>query len=118
MADQQTQILDDRLRLGTGFRDDERDRVLEQLQALEKRLAHFKPDSVDLEISVKERDGADQKLTLEAWIGGLPHFAVSSSSPEMAIALREVREELARQIGDAIDKRDPHRNKHLRQPSA
>ncbi len=111
----QASTLADRLRLGTGFHDNERPQVLDRLASLDRRLAHFPADSVDLEISIKEREGAAQKVTLEAWIGGLPHMAARSEAAELTVALGEVRDELLRQIGDAADKRDPRKNKHLRE---
>jgi hypothetical protein len=64
-------ILDQRLRIVSEFRDDEREYVLEQLgNKLDRRLARFGAEKVELELSVKERDTASQKVVLECWIAG------------------------------------------------
>ena len=38
------------------------------LSALSRHLAHWSPEQVDLEISVKNRGGRELKVTLQAWL--------------------------------------------------
>ncbi|MEX0657595.1 MAG: hypothetical protein WD080_00525 [Egibacteraceae bacterium] len=93
------------LRLGDGFTAAERDRVVQRLEKLDRRLQRFPADGTDLLLTVKERDTTSQKVTLEC---GLPHFAplvATSKEPDMRAALMEVREQLWRLIDDAVNKR-------------
>lgn len=93
------------LRLGDGFSDAERDRVVNRLEKLNRRLRKFPADGTDLLLTVKERDTTSQKVTLEC---GLPHFSrlvATSNEPDLKAALMEVREDLWRLIDDAVNRR-------------
>jgi ribosome-associated translation inhibitor RaiA len=102
-------ILTERLRLGAGFGGEDRDHVLELLSALDRHLAHWSADRVDLEISVKNRGGHEQKVTLEAWLPRWPSLVAHSADRELDHALIGVRKEMIRQIEDAKTKRDLHK---------
>lgn len=97
----------DRLRLGTGFHEADRQKVIDRLGALERHLASYSPDDVKVDVFVKERDGAAQQVTLECVLPGLSPTIAKSSHPELSSALVEAREELIRQLSDATGKRDP-----------
>ena len=92
-----------RLRLATGFLSSERDWVVHRLAALDSRLRSFSDTQVDLEISLKDRHGAGQRVTLECWVNRSPrlHLVSTSSARELAMAVSEVRDEMIRQIDDA-----------------
>lgn len=95
----------DQLRLGDGFSDAERDRIVDRLEKLNRRLRKFPADGTDLLLTVKDRETTSQKLTLEC---GLPHFpplVVTSNEPDLKDALMDVREDLWRLIDDAVNKR-------------
>jgi hypothetical protein len=98
-------ILQERLRLGAGFGAEDRDRVLELLAPLGRHLAHWSPEQVDLEISVKNRGGAEQKVTLEAWLPRWPSLVATSTDRELDQVLIEVRKDMIRQIEDEKSKR-------------
>lgn len=95
----------ERLRLGTGFADDERDQITSRLNKLNRRLKRFDADAVDMELSVKGRDTNEQQVVLETWIAGYERFVATSREPEMKDALNEVRDDLWRQVDDAVNKR-------------
>jgi ribosome-associated translation inhibitor RaiA len=97
-----------RLRLGTGFTEADRSRVVDALEKLDRRLEHFPADATELEIHVKNRDDTDQSVTLEAWLPNLPHMVATSTAEDLRNALVEVREALWRQIDDALGKRRPY----------
>ena len=105
-----TRILGDRLRLGFGFSAAHRDHVLGLLSGIERHLAAWDPEQVDLEISVKDRHGPEQKVTFEAWLPGWPAIVANSTSSDLDHALIEVRKELIRQIEDAKAKRGSHQH--------
>ncbi|GAA3463644.1 HPF/RaiA family ribosome-associated protein [Saccharothrix longispora] len=108
--------IDQRLHLGTGFLAPERDWVVEHLVALGSRLRSFRDDQVDLEISLKDRDGAEQRVTLECWINRTPrlHLVATSSERDLSAALNEVRTELVRQVDEAKTRTEPRNNRALR----
>lgn len=100
------------LRLGKGFSSGERDRILEQLDRLNSRLRSLR--GIDMELSVKERDGADQRVTLELWASGIPRLVATSSKDELDAALHEVRDDLARQVNDTVTRGERHHNRPAR----
>lgn len=102
-------ILEERLRLGAGIGADDRDRVLELLSPLGRHLAHWSPEQVDLEISVKNRGNTEQKVILEAWLPRWPSLVATSTEPELGHALVDVRQGMIRQIEDKKAKRDPRK---------
>ncbi|MEU8413819.1 HPF/RaiA family ribosome-associated protein [Amycolatopsis japonica] len=105
------------LRLGAGFSASERDWVAERLAALGSRLRSFGEGTVDLEISVKDRDCAGQQLTLECRLhrfSGL-HLVAGSSAPDLPVALNEVRTDMIRQVDHAKTRTEPRHNRALRQ---
>ena len=98
----------DRLRLGAGFGPADSGHVLELMSSLARHLARWKPEKVDLEISVKDRNGPEQKITLEAQLPGLGLVVATSAHRDLDHALIEARKELIRQIDDEKAKRSDH----------
>lgn len=95
----------DQLRLGDGFSEGDRPRVVNRLEKLNRLLRTFPEDGTELLLSVKERDTTSQKVTLEC---GFPHFGrivATSREPDLKAALMDVREDAWRQINDAVSKR-------------
>ncbi|MEJ2854239.1 MULTISPECIES: HPF/RaiA family ribosome-associated protein [unclassified Saccharothrix] len=109
-------IVAERLQLATGFHASERDWVTVHLAALGSRLRSFRADQVDLEISVKDRDGVEQRVTLECWVNRTPrlHLVATSAKRDLPAALSEVRDELVRQVDDAKTRTEPRHNRALR----
>lgn len=73
-------VIAQRLHLATGFLSSERDWIVHRLAALGSRLRSFPDTQVDLEISLKERNGAGQQVTLECWISRTPRLHIVSTS--------------------------------------
>jgi ribosome-associated translation inhibitor RaiA len=101
------------LRLGTGFNESERPRIVELFAKLDKRLKRWPSEQVDMELSVKERDSSSQSLTLECWIasGGNTRFVATSSEQSLQDALMDCREDLWRQIDEFVNRRTDARKK-------
>lgn len=98
-------IVEQRLRVVSEFREDERPYVVQQLAGkLDKRLARWDPEQVELELSVKERATPSQKVVLEAWISSLPHLVATSNETELQAALNDVRDDLFKQIDKHVSK--------------
>ena len=102
-------VLGERLRLGAGFGAGDRDQVLELLGPLGRHLAHWDPDRVDLEISVKNRGGPEQTVTLEAWLPRWPSLVAHSAERELDHAVTSARKEMIRLIEDKKARRDPRK---------
>jgi ribosome-associated translation inhibitor RaiA len=96
------------LHLGHGFHEDEQDRLVEILDKLDHRLTGTPADRVRLEIQVKERDQAGQKVTLEGQVGGLPAIVATSDKDEVWAAVADARDEFIRQLADEKSRRQPH----------
>jgi ribosome-associated translation inhibitor RaiA len=109
-----TDVLDEEVRLGAGFSDEDRAWVLEKLSALAPHVARWDPADVDVEISVKHRDAKEQQVTLRADLPGYPPLVASAVDRDLDRALAEAKRELIRQIEDEKKKREPKNNRLLR----
>lgn len=92
----------------------ERDRIVSNWGRLDNRLRSFAAGTVELQLTVKERDTASQRTTLEAWIAGQPRLVATSVHANLDEALTEVREDLIRQIADAKNRTEPRNRRSLR----
>ncbi|MEO8266077.1 MAG: HPF/RaiA family ribosome-associated protein [Ilumatobacteraceae bacterium] len=102
------------LRLGDGLNPDERPGIVATFASLDRRLKSYPAGSVELLLTVKERDTPSQRTTLLATIAGTPDVVANSTSPDLGSALIEVREDLIRQITDAKNKTEARNNPRLR----
>lgn len=93
------------LRIGFGFEESERARILELMNKLNRQLQRFPADSVDMELTVKDRDTAAQKVTLDARLPNLPRIVVTSRESSLRDALMDIREDLWRQLKESLDRR-------------
>jgi ribosome-associated translation inhibitor RaiA len=93
------------LSLGSGFTPADREMVTERLSQLNRRLKRFPADGAWLELTVKDREATAQKVTLSADLKGFSSFVSTSEEGDMRAALADVRDDMIRQIGDAVDKR-------------
>ena len=102
----------DRLRVVPEFRSDEHDRYRDVLFGrLERRLKRWKPEQVDLELSVKDRDSRSQKVTLECWIAGVPKIVGTSTDTELDKAVVEARDDVWRQVDRFVTRKEAERGK-------
>jgi ribosome-associated translation inhibitor RaiA len=116
--DTPTRTLEQRLRLGAGFAPADRPRILGALSALAPHLSGWEHDQVDLEVSLKDTDGPDQKITLQAWLAGRAHLVATSHERDLDHALAEVRKDLIRQIEDERSRREPRERRKTRKRTA
>lgn len=93
------------LRFDGGFSEREQDRVRARLEKLNRRLKRFPADATELVIGVKDRDTTSQKVTLECSVPNFARFVATSQEHDLTDALMDVREDLWRQIDDAVSKR-------------
>lgn len=103
------------LRLGGGIDADERPGIVAAWGNLTKRLQSFPPDSVELELSVKERATPSQRMVLEARIARSGRLIATSEESEFDRALTEVRDDLIRQLSSAKNRSEPRNRRSLRE---
>ena len=109
-----TGTLEEHLRLGAGFAAADRPRVVRALSALAPHLSGWGHDQVDLEVSLKDAEGPDQKVTLQAWLGGRAHLVATSHERDLDHALADVRKDLIRQIEEERSRREPRKRRKTR----
>ena len=111
---QRHDVLDKVLRFGAGFKDGERPWVREALSALVPHVARWDPNDVNVEISVKDRDGKEQHVTLRADLPGYSPLVAVAADRNLDRALAEAKRELIRQVEDHKSMREPKHNRQLR----
>ena len=109
-----TGTMDGRLRLGSGFAAADRQRILGALSALAPHLAGWEPDQVVLEVSLKDAEGPDQKVTLQVWLAARAHLVATSHERDLDHALADVRRDVIRQIEDERSRREPRERRKTR----
>ena len=89
--------------LGHGFHESEFAKVCEILHKINHRLAGTPAENARLELLVKDRDGKEQKVTLEAGVGKA-HLVATAEDEDLWAAVAHAREEFLRLYNDWADK--------------
>lgn len=95
----------DQLRVGFGFEESERSRVVELMRKLDRQLQRFPAEGVDMELTIKDRGTTAQKVTLEVWLPNMPRIVVTSKEHDLRDALMDVREDLWRHLNEKVNRR-------------
>jgi ribosome-associated translation inhibitor RaiA len=113
--DQQRSIFrDTAIRVGAGFVAKERPFVLDSLSTLGPHLGRWDPRDVDIDVSLQDRGGDEQRITLRTTLPGLPPLVAVAENPDIARALGEAKRELIRQLEHQKSAREPMNNRRLR----
>src|ERR1700694_993761 len=102
------------LHVGAGFVEKERPHVLEALWTLGPHLGRGDPRDVDVEVSLQDRGGKEQRITLRTSLPGLPPLVAVADDPDLTRALCEAKRELIRQLEHQKSAREPMHNRRLR----
>jgi hypothetical protein len=105
------EILDQRIRLRGGLSDADRQRVVDDLGPLARRLARWRPEQVDIEVGVKDRGTLHQQVTVEVRVPGWPPLVGHGVDRDVDRALREARDDVMRQFDEEKTQRDPTRHR-------
>jgi ribosome-associated translation inhibitor RaiA len=108
-------VLDQILHISGGFSEAERPRVLEALADLAPRLSRWDPADMELDVSVKQRDSKEQKVSIRAILPGYPVLVGTAVDRDLDRALADAKRDLIRQIEEEKKKRQPKDNRHLRE---
>lgn len=97
--------------VGAGFVAKERPHVLEALSTLGPHLGRWDPRDVDVKVSLQDRGGKEQRITLRTSLPGRPPLVAVAENPDLNRALCEAKRELIRQIEHQKSAREPMSNR-------
>ena len=96
------------LHVGAGFKEKERPHVLETLSTLGPHLmGRWDPRDMDVEVSLQDRGGKQQRVTLRTSLPGRPPLVAVAENPDITRALSEAKRELIRQLEHQKSAHDP-----------
>jgi hypothetical protein len=102
------------IRVGAGFVAKERPFVLDSLSTLGPHLGRWDPRDVDIDVSLQDRGGNEQRIILRTRLPGLPPLVAVAENPDITRALSEAKRELIRQLEHQKSAREPMNNRRLR----
>ncbi len=96
------------LHVGAGFKENERPHILETLSTLGPHLlGRWDPRDVVVEVSLQDRGGKEQRVTLRTSLPGGPPLVAVAENPDITHALSDAKRELIRQLEHQKSARDP-----------
>ena len=96
------------LHVGAGFKEKERQHVLETLSTLGPHLlGRWDPRDIDVEVSLQDRGGKEQRVTLRTSLPGRAPLVAVADNPDITRAICEAKRELIRQLEHQKSMRDP-----------
>jgi ribosome-associated translation inhibitor RaiA len=111
---QRTIFRETAIHVGAGFVAKERPHVLEALSTLAPHLGRWDPRDVDVDVSLQDRGGNEQRVTLRTRLPGLPPLVAVADDADVTRALGEAKRELIRQLEHQKSTREPMNNRRLR----
>jgi hypothetical protein len=113
--DQQRNTLrENAIHVGAGFVARERAHIVDMLSALGPHLGRWDPSDVDLEVSLQDRGGKEQRVTLRTILPGHQPLIAVAENPDIDQALSEAKRELIRQLEHQKSVDEPMNNRRLR----
>ena len=88
--------------------------MLEALSTLGPHLGRWDPSQVDIEVTLQDRGGKEQRVTLRTTLPGRPQLVAVADNPDLTRALCDVKRELIRQLEHQKSAREPMKNRRLR----
>jgi len=99
---------EDVLHVGLGFKAKERPHVLETLSTLGPHLlGRWDARDIDVEVSLQDRGGKEQRVTLRTSLPGRAPLVAVAENPDITRAICDAKRELIRQIEHQKSTRDP-----------
>jgi ribosome-associated translation inhibitor RaiA len=111
---QRTAFRENVIHVGAGFAAKERPHVMDALSTLASHLGRWDPRNVDVEVTLQDRGGKEQRVTLRTMLPGLPQLIAVGEGPDITRALAEAKHELIRQLEHQKSAREPMNNRRLR----
>ena len=96
------------LHIGAGFKEKERPHVLETLSTLGPHLlGRWNPRDLDVDVSLQDRGGKEQRVTLRTSLPGHAPLVAVAENPDITRAICDAKRELIRQLEHQKSTRDP-----------
>ena len=96
------------IHVGAGFKEKERPHVLETLSTLGPHLlGRWDPRDIDVEVSLQDRGGKEQRVTLRTSLPGREPLVAVAENPDITRAICDAKRELIRQLEHQKSVRDP-----------
>jgi len=102
------------IHVGAGFVAKERPHVLQALSTLAPHLGRWDPSEVDIDITLQDRGGKEQRVTLRTTLPGRPQLVAVADNLDLTRALCDAKRELIRQLEHQKSTREPMKNRRLR----
>ena len=102
------------IHVGAGFVAKERPHVLDALATIEPHLGRWDPKDVDSEVTLQDRGGKEQRVTLRTTLPGRPQLVAVADNPDLTRALCDAKRELIRQLEHQKSTREPMKSRRLR----
>lgn len=96
------------LHIGAGFKAGEHQQISEALSTLGPHLlGRWDARDIDVEVSLQDRGGKEQRVTLRTSLPGHPPLVAVAENPDIAHAMSEAKRELIRQLEHQKSVGDP-----------
>jgi ribosome-associated translation inhibitor RaiA len=96
------------LHVGAGFKEKERSHILETLSTLGPHLlGRWDPRDIDVEVSLQDRGGKEQRVTLRTSLPGRAPLVAVAENPDITRAICDAKRELIRQLEHQKSARNP-----------
>lgn len=102
------------IHVGAGFVAKERPHVTHTLSTLEAHLGRWDSNDVDIEVTLQDRGGKEQRITLRTTLPGHLLLVAVAENPDITRALCDAKRELTRQLEHQKSTHDPMNNRRLR----
>ena len=111
---QQKAFRENVIHVGSGFVAKEHPHVLDALATLAPHLGRWDPSQVDIEVTLQDRGGKQQRVTLRTSLPGRPQLVAVAENPDLTRALHDAKRELIGQLEHQKAEREPMHNRRLR----
>jgi ribosome-associated translation inhibitor RaiA len=99
------------IRIGAGFAATEHPHVVETLSTLAPHLGRWGSRGVNVDVSLHDRGGKEQRVTLRTSLPGLTPLVAVAENPDITHALGDAKRELIRQLDHQKSAREPMNNR-------
>ena len=110
---QRNTLSEDSVHIGAGFVAKERQHVLEALSTLGSHLGRWQSSDVRVEVSLQDRGGKEQRITLRTALPGLNPLVAIADDMDLTRGLHDAKRELIRQLEHQKSTREPMHNRRL-----
>src|ERR1700738_3839907 len=102
------------IRIGAGFAAKEHPHVVETLSMLGPHLGRWGSRGVNVDVSLQDRGGKEQRVTLRTSLPGLTPLIAVAENPDITRALGDAKRELIRQLDHQRSAYEPTHNRRSR----